>query len=165
LADGSSRPASSPLTIAPAKALAIVELRQRYRTHAFIALALERRSGAGARAGLSLLSEPMPIKPVVPYEHAAPGDMIHIDTKKLGRIKKLGRSITGDRRDRRDAGWEFLFVAIDDQARLGFTAMHINERTQNTSQFLRGAVACYACWASPCDSCRPDPVPGFRTDR
>jgi len=148
LADASSRPAYSPRTIAPATALAIVELRHQYRTHAFIARALGvSKSTVGrvlARAGLSLLSDLMPVEPVVRYEHAAPGDMIHIDTKKLGRIEKIGHRITGDRRDRRDAGWEFLFVAIDDHARLGFTAMHADEKTPSAIQFLRDAVAYYA---------------------
>jgi transposase InsO family protein len=148
LADASSRPSYSPRTIAPATALAIVELRRQYRTHAFIARALGvSKSTVGrvlARAGLSLLSDLMPVEPVVRYEHAAPGDMIHIDTKKLGRIEKIGHRITGDRRDRRDAGWEFLFVAIDDHARLGFTAMHASERTPHAIQFLRDAVTYYA---------------------
>ena len=148
LADASSRPAYSPRTIAPATALAIVELRHRYRTHAFIARALGvSKSTVGrvlARAGLSLLSDLMPVEPVVRYEHAAPGDMIHIDTKKLGRIEKIGHRITGDRRDRRAAGWEFLFVAIDDHARLGFTAMHGDEKTPSAIEFLRDAVAYYA---------------------
>ncbi len=149
LVDASSRPARSPRTIAPATALAIVELRRRFKTHAFIARALGvSKSTVGrvlARAGLSLLSDLVPVEPVVRYEHAAPGDMLHIDTKKLGRIERPSHRVTGDRRDAiRGAGWETLFVAIDDHARIAFTAMHADERTPNAVRFLRDAVAYYA---------------------
>ena len=149
LVDASSRPAYSPRTIAPSKALAIVELRRQYRTHAFIARALGvSKSTVGrvlARAGLSLLSDLMPVEPVVRYEHAAPGDMIHIDTKKLGRIEQPGHRVTGDRRDTVDgAGWEMLFVAIDDHARIGFTAVHADEKTPSAIRFLTDTVAYYA---------------------
>ena len=149
LVDASSRPACSPRTIAPAKALAIVELRRRFRTHAFIARALGvSKSTVGrvlARAGLSLLSDLLPAEPVVRYEHEAPGDLLHIDTKKLGRIERPSHRVTGNRRDSVEgAGWEMLFVAIDDHARIGFTAMHADERTPNAIRFLRNAVAYYA---------------------
>jgi hypothetical protein len=54
-----------------------------------------------------------PVEPVVRYEHDAPGDMLHIDTKKLGRIERPSHRVTGNRRDTIDgAGWEMLFVAI-----------------------------------------------------
>jgi len=149
LVDASSRPARSPRTISPATALAIVELRRRFRTHAFIARALGvSKSTVGrvlARAGLSLLSDLVPVEPVVRYEHAAPGDLLHIDTKKLGRIERPSHRVTGERRDSVDgAGWETLFVAIDDHARIGFTAMHVDERTPNAIRFLHDAVAYYA---------------------
>ena len=70
-----------------------------------------------ARAGLSLLSNFLPAEPVVRYEHEAPGDMPHIDTKKLGRIERPSHRVTGNRRDSVDGtGWETLFVAaIDDR--------------------------------------------------
>ena len=70
---------------------------------------------------------------------------LHIDTKKLGRIERPSHRVTGDRRDSVDgAGWEMLFVAIDDHARIAFTAMHADERTPSAVQFLRDAVAYYA---------------------
>ena len=147
LGDASSRLAYSPRTIAPATALAIVELRHQYRAHAFIARALGVSKGTVgrvlARAGLSLLSDLMPVEPVVRYEHAAAGDMIHIDTKKLGRIERPSHRVTGNRRDSVEgAGWEMLFVAIDDH--VGFTAMHANEKTPAAVRFLQDAVAYYA---------------------
>ena len=79
------------------------------------------------------------------YEHAAPGDLLHIDTKKLGRIERPSHRVTGNRRDSVDgAGWEFLFVAIDDHARIGFTDMYPDERNASAVQFLRNAVAYFA---------------------
>ena len=149
LADASSRPAHSPRSIGPAKALAIVELRMKRLTQARIAQALGlSRSTVGRvlrRAGLSLLSALEPAEPLVRYEHSQPGDMLHIDIKKLGRIERPSHRVTGNRQDTsRGAGWEFLFVAIDDHARIGFTAMHPDERTASAVTFLRTAVAYYA---------------------
>lgn len=148
LRDASSRPAVSPRSIEPSKALAIVELRRKRMTQARIAVALGvSKSTVGrvlARAGLSLLSNLLPVEPIVRYEHDAPGDMLHIDTKKLGRIERPSHRVTGNRRDSVDgAGWETLFVAIDDHARIAFTAMHPDERTPQAVQFLRDAVAYY----------------------
>jgi transposase InsO family protein len=149
LSDASSRPARSPRAIEPTKALAIVELRKKRLTQARIAAALGvSQSTVGrvlARAGLSLLSSLVPTEPVIRYEHEAPGDMLHIDTKKLGRIERPSHRVTGNRRDSVDgAGWEMLFVAIDDHARIAFTAMHPDERTPSAVQFLHDAVAYYA---------------------
>ena len=82
---------------------------------------------------------------MVRYEHEAPGDLLHIDTKKLGRIVRPSHRVTGNRRDSVDgAGWEMLFVAIDDHARLAFTAMHPDETKEQAAAFLRNAVAYYA---------------------
>ena len=97
------------------------------------------------RAGLSLLSALEPAEPLVRYEHEAPGDMLHIDTKKLGRIERPSHRVTGRRQDSSSgAGWEFLFVAVDDHARIGFTAMHPDEKTNSAIAFLHAAVAYYA---------------------
>ncbi|ETH37924.1 transposase, IS481 family [Bordetella pertussis H918] len=122
LADASSRPTVSPRAIAPAKALAIVELRRKRLTQARIAQALgvsaSTVSRVLARAGLSHLADLEPAEPVVRYEHQAPGDLLHIDIKKLGRIQRPGHRVTGNRRDTVEgAGWDFVFVAIDDHAR------------------------------------------------
>lgn len=146
LADRSSRPAVSPRAIAPSKAVAVVELRWKRLTQARIASALGiSASTVGrvlARAGLSHLRDLEPVEPVIRYEHERPGDLIHIDTKKLGRIQGVGHRITGDRRGRiQGAGWEFLFVAVDDHARIGFTDVYPDERGCTAEQFLRNAVA------------------------
>src|SRR5487761_11048 len=83
-----------------------------------------------------------PAEPVVRYEHAAPGDLLHIDIKKLARIVKAGHRITGNPRDEtRGAGWEFLYVAIDDHSRLAYTAMYPNEKAVSSIDFLQRAAA------------------------
>ncbi len=149
LRDASSRPARSPRSIDPAKALLIVELRRRRMIQSRIARSVgvseSTVSRVLARAGLSRLSDLEPTEPVQRYEHQAPGELLHIDTKKLGRIERTGHRITGNRRDTVDrAGWGMLFVAIDDHARIAFTQMHPNESKASAVAFLRAALAYYA---------------------
>ena len=168
LGDASSRPQRSPRAIEAAKALVIVELRRKRLTQARIAAALGlSKSTVGrvlARAGLSLMSSLDPVEPVVRYEHEAPGDMLHIDTKKLGRIERPSHRVTGNRRDSVDgAGWEMLFIAIDDHARIAFTAMHADERTPSAVQFLRDAVAYYARLGVPVRRLLTDNGSAFRS--
>lgn len=148
LHDLSSRPKHSPRQIAPEKALAIVQLRRRRLTQAHIAQALHVSPSTVSRvlrrAGLSRFSDLEPSEPIVRYEHERPGDLIHIDTKKLGRIERMGHRITGNRRDSVEgAGWEFLFVAIDDHSRIGLTDLYVDERKGSAVQFLRNCVAYY----------------------
>jgi transposase InsO family protein len=145
LLDRSSRPRRSPRVIPEQRALTVVELRRRRLTQAQIAeyLGLSRSTVGRVlrRAGLSRLRDLEPTAPVVRYERAAPGELIHIDTKKLGRIERMSHRITGNRRDSVDgAGWEFLFVAVDDHARIGFTAMYPDEGQHNAVHFLRRTV-------------------------
>ena len=148
LRDRSSRPLLSPRAIAPTKALAIVELRRHRLTQARIAASLGvSKSTVGrvlARAGLSHLKDLEPAAPVLRYEHAAAGDLLHIDTKRLGRIVRPGHRVTGDRSGPfGSAGWEFVFVCIDDHARIGFTDMYPDEGKVSAVQFLSNAVAYY----------------------
>ena len=168
LGDRSSRPALSPAAIAPQKALAIVELRKRRLTQASIARALSvSKSTVGRvlrRAGLSKLSDLNPVEPVRRYEHAAPGDMLHIDTKKLGRIERPGHRVTGDRRDSVDgAGWEHLFVAVDDHSRIGFTDIYPDERKSSAEQFLRNCVTYFASLGVRVRRVLTDNGPAFRS--
>jgi transposase InsO family protein len=149
LADASSRPLRSPNSIDPAKALLIVELRRQRMLQSRIArsvgVSASTVSRVLARAGLSKLSDLEPAEPVVRYERETPGELLHIDTKKLGRIVRPSHRVTGNRRDSVDgAGWETLFVAIDDHARIAFTAMHPDEKRSQAVQFLNDAVAYYA---------------------
>ena len=102
-----------------------------------------------ARLGLSSLKALDPVRPVVRYEHTAPGEMLHMDTKKLGRIVRPSHRVTGDRRDSVEgAGWEFAHVAIDDHSRAGFVQMHADERKDSATAFLKTTVARFAARAS-----------------
>jgi len=147
LRDRSSRPKRSPRSIRPEKAMAIVELRRRRLTQARIAESLGvSKSTVGrvlTRAGLSRLSDLEPKEPVVRYEHERPGDLLHIDTKKLGRIHRMGKRIAGSPHRSIGAGWETLFVAIDDHSRVGFTDLYADECQANAVQFLQNSVAYY----------------------
>ena len=145
LLDRSSRPVVSPRSIEPKTALTIMELRRKRLTQARIANYLGiSRSTVGRvlrRAGLSRLKDLEPRLPAVRYEHAHPGDLIHIDTKKLGRIERMSHRVTGDRRDTfAGAGWEFLFVAVDDHARIAFTELYPNETQHSAVRFLDHAL-------------------------
>jgi transposase InsO family protein len=149
LADRSSRPALSPRAIAPGKALTIIELRKKRMTQMRIAQYLQVSKATVSRvlnrAGLARLSDLDPVVPVQRYEHAHPGDLIHLDTKKLGRIEATGHRVTGNPRDHiRGAGWEALFVAIDDHARIAFTEIYPDESQESACQFLTNLYAYYA---------------------
>jgi transposase InsO family protein len=147
LKDRSSRPARSPRSISPGKAMAIVELRRRCLTQARIASALgvskSTVSRVLARAGLSRLSDLAPKEPVVRYEHERPGDLLHLDTKKLGRIHRPGKRIPGSPYRSVGAGWETLFVAVDDHSRVAFTDLYPDECQANAVQFLENSVRYY----------------------
>jgi transposase InsO family protein len=147
LKDRSSRPMRSPRSIPPERAMAIVELRRRCLTQARIASALgvskSTVSRVLARAGLSRLTDLAPREPIVRYEHERPGDLLHLDTKKLGRIHRPGKRIPGSPYRSVGAGWETLFVAVDDHSRVAFTDLYPDECKANAVQFLENAVAYY----------------------
>jgi len=149
LADKSSRPSKSPRAIDPSVALAITELRRKLFTQARIATYLGVSKATVSRvlrrAGLSRFSDLAPVEAVQRYEREAPGDLLHIDIKKLGKFSDVGHRITGDyTRRTKGLGWEYLFVAIDDHARVAFTAMRPDERKDSADSFLREAVAYFA---------------------
>jgi transposase InsO family protein len=97
------------------------------------------------RLGLNRLKALDPVEPKVRYERQRPGELIHIDTKKLGRIDGVGHRATGDRRDRtRGAGWEHLHVAIDDASRLAYTELLPADNGEACAGFLTRAAAWFA---------------------
>jgi len=102
------------------------------------------------RAGLSRLRDIDPAEPVRRYERKRPGEMIHIDIKKLGKFNRSGHRITGDRRRQSNQrgngsapGWEFVHVAIDDHSRLSFTQIHPDEKAVSAVAHLKAALAWY----------------------
>lgn len=98
------------------------------------------------RLGLNKLSALAPAEPVRRYEREHPGEMIHIDIKKLGRFDRVGHRITGDRTGQsnsRGIGWEFLHVCIDDASRVAFSKLMKTERQGCAVDFLKATVAYY----------------------
>jgi transposase InsO family protein len=96
------------------------------------------------RLGLNKLSALEPAEPPRRYERERPGEMIHIDIKKLGKFDQIGHRITGDRKGQsnsRGVGWEFLHVCIDDASRVAFSRIMKSERKACAVAFLRAAVA------------------------
>jgi transposase InsO family protein len=148
LHDLSSRPDRTRNTIEPILAERI-ELLRRARMPMRRIAALVGRSVATisrflATLGLSSLRALEPVVPKVRYEREAPGDLLHIDTKKLGRIVRPSHRVTDDRRDSvRGAGWEFAHVAIDDHSRVGFVQIRDDEKKESAVAFLKAAVAHY----------------------
>ncbi len=99
------------------------------------------------RLGLNKLSALEPAEPVRRYERENPGELIHIDIKKLGKFDRIGHRITGDRsgpNKSRGAGWEFVHVCIDDASRVAFSQIKPDERKKSACAFLKAAVAYYA---------------------
>jgi transposase InsO family protein len=98
------------------------------------------------RLGLNRIGALEPADPVRRYERGKPGEMIHIDIKKLGRFNKIGHRITGDRKGQsnsRGVGWEFVHVAIDDHSRIAFAKVMPNEKKRSAVAFLKAALAYY----------------------
>ena len=100
------------------------------------------------RLGLNRLSALEPAEPVRRYEREHPGELIHIDIKKLGRFDRIGHRITGDRtgqsNSRAAVGWEFVHVCIDDASRIAFSQILPDEKKDSAVAFLKAAVAYYA---------------------
>jgi len=97
------------------------------------------------RLKLNRMRDLEPHQPVRRYEHLRPGDMLHLDIKKLGRIAKPGHRVTGNLADRtRRVGWEYVHVAIDDHSRIAFSAIFADETAAATTAFLGQALAYYA---------------------
>ena len=97
-------------------------------------------------ARLSRMRDIDPKPPVRRYERDRPGDMIHLDIKKLGRFDRVGHRITGDRRGQSNArgiGWEFAHVCIDDNSRIAFTDVMPDEKAISAIAFLKAAIAYY----------------------
>jgi transposase InsO family protein len=98
------------------------------------------------RLGLNKLSALEPAEPPRRYERQHPGELIHIDIKKLGKFNRIGHRITGDRKGQsnsRGVGWEYLHVCIDDASRVAFSRIMKTERKACAVAFLKAAVAYY----------------------
>jgi transposase InsO family protein len=103
------------------------------------------------RLGISRAKDLEPAEPVRRYQRDHPGELIHIDIKKLGRFHAVGHRITGDRTGQSNprgrgqgAGWEFVHVCIDDASRIAFSQIMTDEKATSAVDFLHAAIAYYA---------------------
>jgi transposase InsO family protein len=149
LADRSSRPHLIPRITAQSTQRAVIGLRRARMTAAEIAGCLEvterTASRILARAGLGRLRAPGPKEPANRYETPRPGQLVHIDVKKLGRIGRPGHRVTGTRvGQKKGAGWERVHVAIDGATRLAYAEVLPDERKQTACGFLERAVAWFS---------------------
>lgn len=99
------------------------------------------------RLGLNRLSALEPAEPPRRYQRDQPGELIHIDIKKLGKFNRIGHRITGDRTGQsnsRGIGWEFVHVCVDDASRIAFSRVMETERKACAVTFLKAAIAYYA---------------------
>ena len=99
------------------------------------------------RLGLNRIAALEPAEPVRRYEREQPGELIHIDIKKLGRFDQVGHRITGDRTGQsnsRGVGWEYVHVCIDDASRVAFSQILPDEKKASAVAFLKAAVSYYA---------------------
>jgi transposase InsO family protein len=161
LIDRSSAPKSIPHRTPPDRVDSILKLRRIRMTGEEISevlgMPLSTISAVLSREGLGRLSRLEPPEPPNRYERSRPGELIHVDVKRLGRIgpKGAGHRVTGRRhhnparrdragRDRRQVGWEFVHVAVDDATRLAHAEVLSDERGVTAAGFLRRAVAFFA---------------------
>lgn len=149
LTDRSSRPHRLHRPTPGAVALKIETLRRQRWTGKQIALETGTSPATVSRVlkrlGLSRMRDLEPAQPVRRYERDHPGELIHLDIKKLGRFSAVGYRITGDHSRRtRGVGWDYLHVCIDDASRLAFVQIKPDERQHTAAAFLKAAVAYYA---------------------
>jgi transposase InsO family protein len=158
LADRSSRPKRLRRPTPPQTQERIIVLRRQRWTGQQIAkethVSPATVSRILQRARLSRIRDLEPAVPIVRYERKMPGELIHIDIKKLGRFEQVGHRITGDRTRQSSArghrggkswgaGWEFVHVCIDDASRIAFSQIMPNEKKQSAIAFLKAALAYY----------------------
>jgi transposase InsO family protein len=151
-----------PRKTPPGRVASILALRRLHLTAAEIAEAcsmpISTVSAVLKREGLGKRSRLAPAEPVNRYERRHPGELVHIDIKKLGRIVVPGHAVTANRRQHAPrtrigsatgrsvgtAGWEFVHVAIDDHSRLAFAEVHRDEKASTAIGFLRRAIVFFA---------------------
>lgn len=149
LADRPSTPRRQPRRLPPEAEAEIVACRLQLRAGPVtLAAVLERPASTIGkvlrRAGCSRLPRPQRDRRVR-YERERPGELLHVDTKKLGRFWTVGKRILDDGVQRsRHAGWQYLHVAIDDHTRLAYAELLARDDKHACAAFLRRAVAWYA---------------------
>ena len=172
LQDRSSRPHSSPSQTTPAQCAAIEGLRRQRHTGEQIAadvgVSAATVSRVLKRLGLNRLSALEPAEPIRRYERAAPGEIIHIDIKKLGKFNRIGHRITGDRTGQSNArgvGWEYVHLAIDDHSRLAYSEILPDEKRTSCLRFLFNALRYFRSLGVKVQRVMTDNGSSFRSHR
>ncbi len=172
LRDRSSRPHSSPGQTAPAKCAVIEALRRARHTGQQIAAEVGVSPATVSRIlkrlGLNRLSALEPAEPVRRYERQHPGEIIHIDIKKLGRFNSIGHRITGARTGQskgRGVGWEYLHLAIDDRSRVAFSEILPDEKRRSCLRFLFSALRFFRAHGVKVQRVMTDNGSSFRSRR
>jgi transposase InsO family protein len=149
LQNRSSRPHQCPQATPGKIARRVIQLRRQRQTYRQIAIPLGISPSTVARilirTGLNRLSHLEPARPDNRYEHKAPGDLLHLDIKKLGRFKRPGHRVTGSRLNtpKQGPGWEYVHIAIDDHSRIAFGSIHPDETGRSACEALLKAVRYY----------------------
>ncbi len=146
--DRTSRPRTCPHATPEPVLEQLIERRRARQTYRQIAHELRLATSTIARhlkrLGLNRLPELEPAPPIRRYEYAQPGDLLHLDIKKLARFWRPGHRVTGTRLMGSDgAGWEFVHVAIDDASRIAFSSLHADERGGSACRALLQALRYY----------------------
>jgi transposase InsO family protein len=180
LIDRCSAPKRIPHKTSADRVAAICQLRQGRLTAAEIAerlaMPLSTVSAVLRREGLGKRSRLEPPEPVNRYERSAPGELVHIDIKKLGRIQGgPGKRVTGRRERwprktdadgvrRLQVGWEYVHVAVDDYTRLAYAEVLDDEKASTAIAFLRRAIAFFARHAITVERVMTDNGPAYISD-
>lgn len=148
LLDRSSRPRRCPHATPDDVVEQVLECRRARLTYRQIAQQLPVAPSTIARllqrAGLHRLAELEPMLPLNRYEYARPGQLLHLDIKKLARFRKPGHRVTGDRTVNSDGiGWEYVHLAIDDHSRVAFGCIEPDERGTSACRALLQTVRYY----------------------
>ena len=166
--DRSSRPHRSPSATPSDRVASIEALRRARRTQTEIAELLRMPVSTVTvickRLGLARLASLEAREPANRYERRWPGELIHVDIKKIGKFHRPGHRAHGDRSDRnRHEGWEFVHVAVDDTTRLAYVEILDDERIPSVVGFLRRAVAWFASRGVRVQRVMTDNGPAYRS--
>jgi len=166
--DRSSRPKRSPAATPTAVVDQVILLRRQRFTGRHIAHetglspATVSRILRGAR--LSRLRDLDPAEPIIRYQRAEPGELIHIDIKKLAKFSRIGHRITKDRAAQsqtRGVGWEFVHVCIDDASRIACSQIMPDEKAVSTIAFLKRCIEYYRSLGVTISRVMTDNGPGY----
>jgi transposase InsO family protein len=173
LVDRSSAPRAVPSRTEERRIAAIAALRRLRMTAAEIAetlsMPLSTVSGILTRSGLGRLSRLEPLEPPNRYERKRPGELVHVDVKKLGKIGRPGHRVTGrvsargHHRRAYNLGWEFVHIAIDDATRIPYVEVLADEKATTAVGFLRRAIAHYRRYGIRVERLMTDNGPAYRS--